>query len=62
MFPVMCRMHPQHCEECGVCRGFDAALKKHLASYTTPPQHHISVTGPQVRAWADSIFPVPSES
>jgi hypothetical protein len=61
MYPIVCRWHTTHCEECGSCRAFDHAVKKELASFTTPPSSHIAVVAPRVREWIESLFPEADE-
>lgn len=58
MYPVVCKRHKEHSEECTMCRNFDEAIKVTLASYRPPPHSHPAVVGPQVREWMSSLFPM----
>jgi hypothetical protein len=58
MYPIQCKRHKEHCEECTMCRNFDDAVKVTLAGYKLPPSSHPTVIGPQVKEWMSSLFPL----
>lgn len=57
MYPILCRSHQSHCEDCGVCRNFDRALKEHIRSYDKPPPaSHPTVVTSRVKSWISKLF------
>jgi len=56
MYPIVCRIHKEHCEECGMCRNFDREVTKELSSYKPPPSSHPTVVVVQVKEWISGLF------